>query len=382
MPDAAIHPSSEELSAYGLGKLPEDALANLASHLETCADCRRTVENLPPDSFVGKIRKANPSGTTVLPAATQGLPDQAIQSAASPANVPPELASHTKYRIVRELGRGGMGIVYLAVQTIMDRPVAIKVMNRNVLEHPDALPRFQGEVRAAARLDHPNIVRAYDADQVGNLHLLVMEFVEGASLAQRLEQKGPPPIGPACNYIRQAALGLQHAFEQGMVHRDIKPQNLMVTPKGQVKILDFGLARMRSERQRRPGLTQADAFMGTPEYVAPEQATDARNADTRADIYSLGCTLYFLLTGRPPFKEDTIIKLVMAHIETAPRPVHELRADVPAELSAIVMRMLAKDPAQRFQKPVEVAQALTPFIKAGAKQTPAVTTSLPPGVAS
>jgi serine/threonine protein kinase len=189
------------------------------------------------------------------------------------------------------------------------------------------------------------------------MYLLVMEFVEGTSLAELVRQKGPLPIAYACHYIRQAALGLQHAFEQGMVHRDIKPQNLMVNARGQVKVLDFGLARMRSERKKGGGITQPDAFMGTPEYVSPEQATDARNADTRADIYSLGCTLFFLLTGRPPFQGDTAVKLILAQIEKEPPALQEVRADVPAELSAVVARMLAKDPAQRFKQPIEVEQA-------------------------
>ena len=164
-----------------------------------------------------------------------------------------------------------------------------------------------------------------------------------------------------------------------MVHRDIKPQNLMVAPRSVVKVLDFGLARLRSERTGKPGLTQADSFMGTPEYVAPEQATDARTADTRADIYSLGCTLYALLTGRPPFQEDTLVKLVLAHIEKEPHPLHELRPEVPAELSAVVAKMLAKDPAQRYQRPVGVAQALMPLIKAGGKEGVSNAASVSPG---
>jgi serine/threonine protein kinase len=188
----------------------------------------------------------------------------------------------------------------------MERPVAIKVISKSVLDHPEALARFQGEVKAAARLQHPNTVAAYDTEQVGDLHMLVMEYVEGIDLAKVLEKKGPLPVAHACHYIRQAALGLQHAFEQGMVHRDIKPQNLMRTPRGQVKILDFGLARMARERKCGRGLTQVGAFMGTPEFVAPEQANDAHTADTRADIYSLGCTLYCLLAGRPPFAEEIL----------------------------------------------------------------------------
>src|SRR5262249_17495942 len=152
---------------------------------------------------------------------------------------------------------------------------------------------------------------------------------------------------------------------RGMVHRDIKPQNLMLTPKGQVKILDFGLAKVVSETGQQPSLTAVSSYMGTPEYSAPEQATDARSADIRADLYSLGCTLYCLLAARPPFQEATAIQLVLAHIEQEPCPLYELRPDVPPELSATVARLLAKDPALRFQKPVELAQALAPLCKPG-----------------
>jgi hypothetical protein len=360
MPDVSTHPTAQALAQFGHGKLPEAQAATVATHLETCADCRQAVAALPPDSFLSKVRAAAP--------------------AAPRADVPPELASHPKFRIIRELGKGGMGVIYLAEHRVMDKPVALKVISPAVLDNPDALARFQAEARAAGKLDHPNIARAFDADQAGELHFLVMEYVEGMSLAQLLEKKGPLSVGSACHCACQAALGLQHAFEQGMAHRDIKPQNLMLTPKGQVKVLDFGLARLRGARAPGKGLTQADSFMGTPEYVAPEQATDARSADTRADIYSLGCTLYALLAGRPPFVEDTMVKLVLAHLEKEPRPLHEVRPDVPAGLSAVVAKMLAKDPAQRYQRPVEAAQALVPFVKSRAR-TGGSAVSSPPGVA-
>jgi serine/threonine protein kinase/formylglycine-generating enzyme required for sulfatase activity len=294
---------------------------------------------------------------------------------ADPVNVPPELANHPKFRIVRELGRGGMGVIYLAQHRVMDKPVALKVISPALLDQPSTLARFHAEVKAAGKLDHPNIARALDADQAGNLHFLVMEYVEGLTLAQLLKQQGPLPVAAACRHVHQAAMGLQHAFEQGMVHRDVKPANLMLTPQGRVKVMDFGLARLRSEQKDGRGLTQTGAFMGTPEYVAPEQATDARQADTRADVYSLGCTLYALLTGRPPFVADTMVKLVLAHLEKAPVLLHQLRPEVPIELSAVVTQMLAKDPAQRYQTPVEVARALAPFTKAG---SPAGAVAPPP----
>jgi hypothetical protein len=271
-----------------------------------------------------------------------------------------------------------MGVVYQARQTMMNRPVVIKVINQAVLEHPDALERFRREVRAAAQLSHPNIVTAYDAEQAGDLHMLVMEFVPGQSLAEVLHRQGPLPVTQACQYARQAALGLQHAHEQRTVHRDIKPQNLMLTPQGQVKILDFGLAKVVKEHRSKRPLTASHSYMGTPEYSAPEQATDARSADIRADLYSLGCTLYCLLAGRPPFREDTPVKTILAHLEKEPPPLPQLRPDVPAGLGAVVARLLAKDPARRYQTPAEVVQALAPFCKQAAKAAPFPTNLSPP----
>ncbi|HEY7424084.1 MAG TPA: protein kinase [Gemmataceae bacterium] len=379
MPNAVTHPSAQDLAAFALGKLPEAASTIIADHLEKCPSCRQTIESLPADSFLARLRAANPDVSS-LPARTvraggaANTPTTRTPSFLPLEGLPPNLARYAKFRFLRELGRGGMGVVYQAEQTVMGRLVAVKVINPSVLAHPDALPRFQGEVKAAAKLDHPNIVRAHDAEQVGGMHLLVMEYVEGTSLAELVAKNGPQPIAQACHYICQAARGLHHAFEHGMVHRDIKPQNLMVNVQGQVKILDFGLARMRGQAKTRafglvrmpsesnPGeLTPADTFMGTPAYVSPEQATDAHSADTRADIYSLGCTLFFLLTGRAPFQADTAVQLILAHREQEPPALQEVRADVPAELAAVVARMLAKDPARRFQTPIEVAQELAAF---------------------
>jgi serine/threonine protein kinase/formylglycine-generating enzyme required for sulfatase activity len=282
-------------------------------------------------------------------------------------DLPPELARHPKFLILRELGRGGMGVVYQARQTMMNRPVVIKVINRALLDQPGTLERFHREVRAAAQLSHPNIVTAYDAEQAGELHMLVMEFVPGQSLAEVLQKKGPLPVAHACHYMRQVALGLQHAHERGMVHRDIKPQNLVLMPKGQVKILDFGLAKVVSERASDKGLTASNAYMGTPDYCSPEQATDARSADIRADLYSLGCTLYCLLAGRPPFQEETAVKTILAHLQKEPQPLPELRPDVPERLWRVVARLLVKEPGQRYQKPSEVVQALAPFVKVASK---------------
>jgi serine/threonine protein kinase len=305
------------------------------------------------DALLNKVRAAGKPAMPALPC----------------SDVPPELARHPKYLILRELGRGDMGIVYQARHKELGRQIVIKVIERSLLDQPDALERFRREVRAAAQLSHPNIVIAYDAEQAGDLFLLVMEFVPGQSLAEVLEKKGPLPVASACHYMRQVALGLKHAHERGMVHRDIKPSNLilMPEPKGQVKILDFGLAKIISECSASKGLTESSADGGTPDYCAPEQAVNAAKADIRADLYSLGCTLYCLLAGHPPFQEDTVFKTYLAHREKKPRPLPELRKDVPVELWQVVKRLLAKNPAQRYQKPIEVFRALSVFAKPSAK---------------
>jgi hypothetical protein len=298
---------------------------------------------------------------------------------------PPALAGHPRYRVLGLLGAGGMGAVYKAEHLRMERLVALKVMSPELMDRPEMVERFHREVKAAARLAHPNIVTAYDADQAGDTHFLVMEYVEGTSLAEKVRQEGPLPVALACEYVRQCALGLQHAFESGMAHRDVKPHNLMLTPGGQVKILDFGLARfVREAATARAGpgptpggagaaasaLTETGTLMGTADYIAPEQATDPAQADVRADVYSLGATLYYLLAGHPPFPEGTALDKLTAHCERAPKPLTELRRDVPPALARVVERMMAKAPARRYQTPAEVAEALAPFLAAPPRRTP------------
>jgi transglutaminase-like putative cysteine protease len=289
--------------------------------------------------------------------------DASHASAPDPARVPPELSQHPRYRVLRLLGAGGMGAVYLAQHALMDRPVALKTIKAGLLADPAALARFRQEVKLAARLAHSNIVAAHDADLVGGLHFLVMEFVEGVSLAELVGRRGPLPVAQACAAVRQAALGLQHAHEQNLVHRDIKPGNLMRTAAGQVKILDFGLARLaqRPDQADDEGLTGTNVIMGTGDYIAPEQTHDSHSVDIRADIYSLGCTLYFLLTGRPPFPGGSFLDKIIRHATDTPPPLAALRPEVPAALAAVVERMMAKRPADRFQTPAEVAEALAPF---------------------
>ncbi len=370
MADAVSHPTTQELADFGLGKLPERAASVVAAHLESCSACRQAVEGVSDDSCLDTVHPAERKDASTPPNRNQQ--PKASTSADRPAtpvvscpNCPPELTRHPKYLILRELGRGGMGVVYQARHKDMNRQVAIKVINRSLLDRPNSLERFRREVQAAAQLSHRNIVIAYDAEQAGELNMLVMEFVPGRSLFEIVEKNGPLPLRHACYYMRQAAKGLQHAYERGMVHRDIKPSNLILTPEGRVKILDFGLAKMVTESELDQGVTGTDTYVGTAEYVAPEQARDARTADIRADLYSLGCTLYCLLAGRPPFREDTRMNTILAHIHKEPQPLPELRPEVPEPLWRVVARLLAKDPAQRYQKPNEVVAALTPFVEPG-----------------
>jgi hypothetical protein len=280
-----------------------------------------------------------------------------------PPGVPAALAEHARYRIIRPLGQGGMGSVYLAEHRQMERQVALKVINPDLINNSEAVRRFRQEVTAAARIGpHANVVAVYDADQVGDLHFLAMEFVEGQSLADYLRAKGPLPTAEACDYVRQAALGLQHANAQGMVHRDVKPHNLMRTPQGQIKVLDFGLARCGRESEKaRTQLTQHGVIMGTADYMAPEQASDCRIADARADVYSLGCTLYHLLTGRVPFPDGGTVEKIIKHAVEPPTPVGALRRDLPLGVVRIVEKMMAKPLDQRFQSPGDVAEALAPW---------------------
>jgi serine/threonine protein kinase len=283
--------------------------------------------------------------------------------------VPPELAASRQYQVLRELGRGGMGVVYLAKNLRMDRMEVLKVVSKELLDKPGAAERFLREIRSAAKLSHDNVVKAYSSPEVGELLLFAMEYVEGEDLSKVVKEHGPLPVANACFYIYQAAQGLQHAFEQGMVHRDIKPHNLILSRQGKkhvVKILDFGLAKATREKGTEHDLTGAGKMLGTPDYIAPEQTLDAASADIRADIYSLGCTLYYLLAGSPPFKGKSLFEILQAHMSTEAKPLNEVRPEVPAELAAVVAKMMAKEATQRYQKPIEVAQALAPFVKSGA----------------
>lgn len=389
-PTLTTHHSSEALKAFARGCLDETTARTIEEHIQTCPECSQLVEQTSGDEFAFQLRSAwlgrSGQGTesrlagNAETAEISGVPSVVARAPVTddPAAVPPELADHPRYRVLRRVGGGGMGDVYLALHIRMERQVALKVMNPRLI-HAQALSRFVQEVKTAARLEHPNIVRAYDADAAGSLHFLVMEFVEGTDLATYVRKQGRLPWNEACRLIVQAALGLQHAHEAGMVHRDIKPHNLMLTRDGRVKVLDFGLARFAREAAEdeqsgtsanpaaevlstnQEGLTLPGTLMGTADYMAPEQAGDARDADIRADVYSLGCTLFYLLTGRVLFPADSVKDKVAAHRADPPPEIRELRPDVPPALAQLLARMLAKQPADRPQTPAEVITALQPL---------------------
>jgi response regulator RpfG family c-di-GMP phosphodiesterase len=269
------------------------------------------------------------------------------------------------YRVLDRLGVGGMGVVFKAENVRMRRPVAIKVLALAHENDPRLLQRFFAEIRAIAQLQHPNIVAAMDAGETRSidvepaLHYLVMEFVPGQDLEQAVQTQGPLAIAKACDVINQVAAALVEANRHALVHRDIKPSNIRVTPEGQAKLLDFGLARPHSRRLTEPG-----TVIGTLDFMAPEQASDSRTVDSRADIYGLGATLYWCLTGKVPFPEaDNLAKSLSARLTQPPPSVRAQRPEIPAELDKVVSGMMAINPEDRFQSPHDVMRALLPFLK-------------------
>lgn len=395
------HPTPDELRRFGVGALDPPRQAEVERHVANCDACCDVLRHAPDDSLVGAL-KANGGGAPVEPIALVRPVD------ARSAPIPAALRDHPRFRILKTIGAGGMGVVYKAEHRFMERLVALKVINGRLIGNPTALERFRLELKAAARLSHPNIVTAYDAEQAGDLQMLVMEYVDGISVARQVEKAGPLSVRHACQFARQAAFGLQHAYERGMVHRDVKPQNLMLTRDGRVKILDFGLARFVRESEPpaanaaaaeasspktsstgdtapgADGLTHDGAALGTPDYMAPEQVLDARTADIRADIYALGGTLYWMLAGHSPFPHGSVADKLESQLDRQPLDLSFVRTDVPEALRRVIARMTAKNPDDRYQTPVEAAEALAPFCKPGPVVAPAslagpVSNVSPPG---
>lgn len=263
-----------------------------------------------------------------------------------------------QYVVLDRIGAGGMGQVYKAQHRRMKRLVALKVLPMAATKNPDLVKRFLREVEAAARLTHPNIVIAHDADEANGTHFLVMEYVDGHDLNSLDKLGWPLTVAEALDYTIQAARGLAYAHAQGVVHRDIKPANLLLDKSGTIKILDMGLARFEAELGSGDGLTQSGAIMGTVDYMAPEQAEDTRKADHRSDIYSLGCTLYKLLTGAAVYGGESLMSKMLAHRDQPVPSLRMKRDDVSPELDAVFQKMVAKQPAARFATMNEALAAL------------------------
>lgn len=370
--NALACPDRDELADYLLGNLPEEAAVQLEEHLAGCPACEQTISDMDgvSDTLIAGLRRrpaqesvallSDPAFLAVVERARAVGPGESI-----PAPGPPRRLG--EYELLEKLGQGGMGEVYKARQTRLDKIVALKILPKHRTADPHAQARFEREMKAVGRLRHANLIEAYDAREIDGTAILVMEYIEGADLAQVCRKCGPLPVADACEVIRHTALGLQYAHEHGMVHRDIKPSNLMLTIEGQVKILDLGLALLQTpEAVSGAGgeTTSSEQIMGTVDYMAPEQAADSHRVDIGADIYSLGCTLYTLLAGQAPFTGPayvTKMKKLLAHAQAPVPPLARFRSDVPKELIAILDHMLAKLPEQRFSTPADVAEALAPF---------------------
>ncbi len=405
-------PSDEQLRAYAAGRSTEEASGTVAAHLDVCSACRAVIAAIDDmeDSLIVRLRRAPRAsqfeqepeyreavaGAKALAIAGAGATSGPVGACQTDSA---DLGQLGEYQLLEKLDEGGMGAVYKALHTKLDRIVALKVLPKARTADVRAVARFEREMKAIGRVDHPNVVRAMDARQIGETRFLVMEYVAGLNLTKLVRRIGPLRVADACEIIRQAASGLQAAHEHGLVHRDVKPSNLMLTEQGQVKILDLGLAQLQAagttgnhapepsephgpsapslrsdpaSGQQGPVssslaeacLTAADQVMGTLAYISPEQLSDSHSVDIRADIYSLGCTLYELLAGHPPFSGPQYTdrrKQMLARLQEPIPPLRSIRRDVPEPLAAVLDRMLAKSPAGRFAEPEEVAGAMEPF---------------------
>ena len=369
MSDLNKHPSVEELTAFNVGLLPAENASIVERHISDCEPCCETLLNLASDdTFVGMLQRADDPKTalTMNPSSVDPMASSSVES------MQDLFADHSRYEVISRIARGGMGVVFKAKHRNMKRTVALKVINQSLIRDSQVVKRFHREVQTAARLSHPNIVTAYDAEQANDNHFLVMEYVDGQNLAALVQRDSPIPIHDACQYISQVANGLQYAHGQGVVHRDIKPHNLMLSD-GTVKILDFGLASLAELTPITSGqgdmpddlsLTAACSIMGTPDFMSPEQAASASRIDFRSDIYSLGATFYYLLAGQPPFASGSIADRLKRLADSKPTPIQSLRSDVSPELADVISRMMSKDPDNRFQSAREVEVALLPFVDA------------------
>ncbi|HEX4146250.1 MAG TPA: protein kinase [Pirellulales bacterium] len=252
------------------------------------------------------------------------------------------------------VGGGGMGVVFQALDTTLNREVAVKVLAHSQSRDEETLRRFKNEAQSAARLDHDNIARVYYVGEDRGVHYIVFEFIEGVNIRDLVQRDGPLSLADAISYTLQVAEALSHASQRDVIHRDIKPSNVLITPEGRAKLVDMGLARLHQVEHPDNDLTASGVTLGTFDYISPEQARDPRSADVRSDLYSLGCSFYFMLTGRPPFPEGTVLQKLLQHQSEDPVDPRQFRPDLPVEIGAILARLLAKNPARRYQSPAEL----------------------------
>jgi serine/threonine-protein kinase len=262
------------------------------------------------------------------------------------------------YQVLRSLGQGGMGQVYLAEQVSLKRKVALKFLRPDLAANAASLQRFRHEAESVAKATHANIVQVYAIGELDGLHFMALEYIDGRNLKEHVARKGPPELLLALSIMRQTAAALQRAGELGIVHRDIKPENILLTRKGEVKVADFGLSRCLAPDQQPLNLTQSGVTMGTPLYMSPEQV-EGKPLDPRSDIYSLGVTCYHMLSGQPPFRGQTAFEVALQHVQATPPPLEQVRPDLPPELCAIVRRMMAKTPDERYQTCRDLLKDLT-----------------------
>ncbi|MCE2800277.1 MAG: protein kinase [Planctomycetaceae bacterium] len=267
-----------------------------------------------------------------------------------------------KHKLLGHIGSGGMSSVYLGEHMVLKHRRAVKVLPKSKLGKTSYLERFQREAKAIASLSHPNIVRAYDIDNEKDTHYIVMEYIEGVDLQILVKKHGPLPYPLVADYIAQAAHGLQHAHDQGLIHRDVKPANFLINTDGVIKVLDLGLALFQDQDDASLTMEYNDKVLGTADYLAPEQALNSHTVDNRADIYGLGCTMYFLLTGHPPFPDGSISSRIIKHQNTMPPDIRVNRPDCPGELDGICVKMMQKDAKFRYQECNQVAQALEAWL--------------------
>lgn len=370
-------PTDDELKAFASGHVGGRTPDAIADHVEHCADCRVTVDELERsgDTLISALQVVGEqtfsSADAALLKALNAAKDLAPSGATSSNGGRREERRRSMslpqivrdYELLEPLGRGGMGDVFRARHRKLQRFVAVKLIAGHRFGD-EAAARFRREMEAAGRLDHPNIVRALDAGEEDGLPYFVMEFVSGLTTAELVRQIGPLCVSDACELVRQATLGLQHAHDNGLVHRDIKPSNLMLADDGCVKIVDFGLARVIERAAGDAELTSEEHILGTLDFMAPEQCEASSDVDIRADLYSLGCTLYFLLSGRPPFAApayDSPFKKMKAHAEANAPTLRDQREDLPTEVEGIVHKLLQKKREDRFDTPTSVGDALRPF---------------------